>query len=156
MEIKDIQSEFEQDRSDYLETIRRQQNQINLLNMILDRVQPCIRRDSNYHNLDKIKRTAKFDSEKNEWILPPMSIERLQLPLTNTDSSSNQSNSTHEYMNDNIEQSVSARDLEWRSKEDSRLYAKLASRTLSQNNYFANRRANQILLNAGNFVYYIY
>ncbi|CAH8853803.1 unnamed protein product [Trichobilharzia szidati] len=147
MEIKDIQSEFEQDRSDYLETIRRQQNQINLLNMILDKVQPCIRRDSNYHNIDKIKRTAKFDLEKNEWILPPMSIERLQLPLTNTDNSSNQSNSTHEYINDNMEQSISARDLEWRSKEDSRLYAKLASRTLSQNNYFANRRANQILLN---------
>ncbi|CAH8562322.1 unnamed protein product [Heterobilharzia americana] len=38
MEIKDIQSEFEQDRNDYLETIRRQQHQINLLNMILDKI----------------------------------------------------------------------------------------------------------------------
>lgn len=58
MEIKDVQSEFEQDRSDYLETIRRQEQQINLLNMILEKVQPCIRRDSNYYNIDKIKRTA--------------------------------------------------------------------------------------------------
>ncbi|VDP31527.1 unnamed protein product [Schistosoma margrebowiei] len=58
MEIKDVQSEFEQDRSDYLETIRRQEQQINLLNMILEKVQPCIRRDNNYYNIDKIKRTA--------------------------------------------------------------------------------------------------
>ena len=59
MEIKDIQSEFEQDRCDYLDTIRRQQLQITLLNTIIEKIQPCIRRDSNYFNLDKIKRMAK-------------------------------------------------------------------------------------------------
>lgn len=58
-ELNDIQSEFEQDRSDYLDTIRRQQRQIDLLQAILDRVQPCIRRDSNYHNIDRVKRVSK-------------------------------------------------------------------------------------------------
>lgn len=58
-ELSDIQSEFEQDRSDYLDTIRRQQRQIDLLQAIIDRIQPCIRRDSNYHNVDKIKKLSK-------------------------------------------------------------------------------------------------
>ncbi|KAA3676052.1 kinesin family member 17 [Paragonimus westermani] len=66
MELNDIQSEFEQDRTDYLDTIRRQQRQIELLQAIMDRVQPCIRRDSNYHNLDKIKRMAKDAEKENE------------------------------------------------------------------------------------------
>ncbi|CAH8591543.1 unnamed protein product [Heterobilharzia americana] len=148
MEIKDIQSEFEQDRNDYLETIRRQQHQINLLNMILDKIQPCIRRNCNYHDIDKIKRTAKFDLEKNEWILPPMTVERLQLPSTNLDDISIQSNSNQTNFYDNPERNMIAKDLEWGNEEDSRLYAKLASRTQFQNNYFTNRRASQLLLNS--------
>ncbi len=61
-EIKDLQCEFERDREDYLESIRKQGRQISLLQAILERLQPCIRRDSNYANLDKIKKQAWYVS----------------------------------------------------------------------------------------------
>ena len=47
-EIKDLQSEFETERFDYLETIRRQEQQLRLLHQIIVKVQPLIRKDSNY------------------------------------------------------------------------------------------------------------
>ncbi|CAH8548582.1 unnamed protein product [Schistosoma mattheei] len=117
MEIKDVQSEFEQDRSDYLETIRRQEQQINLLNMILEKVQPCIRRDSNYYNIDKIKRTAIFDAEKNEWILPQMVIEHTQLPSVNSDNSSNRYDSNYGTTDGNAEYNA-IKDLKWANKKN--------------------------------------
>lgn len=58
IEIEDLQHEFELDREDYLESIRKQNRQISLLQAILNKVQPCIRRDSNYANLEKIKKQA--------------------------------------------------------------------------------------------------
>ena len=44
----DIQSEFEKDRQDYLDTIRKQDQQILLLQTLLDKVQPMLRKDCNY------------------------------------------------------------------------------------------------------------
>lgn len=58
IEIEDLQHEFELDREDYLESIRKQNRQISLLQAILNKVQPCIRGDSNYANLEKIKKQA--------------------------------------------------------------------------------------------------
>ncbi|KAG5450088.1 Kinesin-like protein kif17 [Clonorchis sinensis] len=149
MELSDIQSEFEQDRSDYLDTIRRQQRQMDLLQAIIDRIQPCIRRDSNYYNVDKIKRIAKFDEEKNEWVLPQMTVERTHFPLAVTDSP----RATADLPEglgplNSLRVAGVARDMEKENEEEARYYAKLASRTQSQPNYFANRRANQLLIDA--------
>ena len=47
-EINDLQSEFERDRTDYLDTIRKQDQQILLIDQILDKVQPTLRKDCNY------------------------------------------------------------------------------------------------------------
>ncbi len=47
-EIKDIQQEFERDRGDLLETIREQEQKLILLQQILEKVQPTIRKDCNY------------------------------------------------------------------------------------------------------------
>jgi kinesin family protein 3/17 len=47
-EIADLTSEFESDRTDYLETIRKQDQQIKLLQQILDKAQPAIKKESNY------------------------------------------------------------------------------------------------------------
>ena len=43
-EIEDLHGEFELDRLDYLETIRKQDQQIKLLSQILDKVQPAIKK----------------------------------------------------------------------------------------------------------------
>ena len=47
-EIQDLQREFEDDRTDYLDTIRKQDQQLLLLQQILDKVQPTIRKECNY------------------------------------------------------------------------------------------------------------
>ena len=48
-----MQQEFEDDRTDYLDTIRKQDQQLILLQQILDKVQPTLRKDSNYSNIGK-------------------------------------------------------------------------------------------------------
>ena len=52
-EITDLQSEFEFDRIDYLDTIRALERQQELSQALLDRIHPCLRRDCNYSNLDR-------------------------------------------------------------------------------------------------------
>ena len=47
-EISDLQSEFERDRQDYLDTIRKQDQQIKLIESILDKIHPTVRKDCNY------------------------------------------------------------------------------------------------------------
>jgi len=54
-DITDLQSEFEFDRIDYLDTIRKLEKQSDLSTALLDRIHPCLRRDCNYSNLDRIK-----------------------------------------------------------------------------------------------------
>lgn len=48
IEIADIQSEFENERTDYLETIRKQERQIKLQSQILDKIVPSLSKECNY------------------------------------------------------------------------------------------------------------
>ena len=82
-EIRDLQSEFELDRLDYLETIRKQDRQLKLLQQIIDKVQPCLRRDSNYANIEKIKKDAVWDDDQGRWILPEVAVTQTKLPNAN-------------------------------------------------------------------------
>ena len=43
-------------------------------------IQPLLRRDSNYYNLDAIKRECKWNAETGSWLLPPVMITRTKLP----------------------------------------------------------------------------
>ncbi|XP_030850890.1 kinesin-like protein KIF17 isoform X2 [Strongylocentrotus purpuratus] len=81
-EISDLNAEFEFERIDYLDTIRKQEKQITMLQQILDRVQPCLRRDCNYYNLDKIKGECSWDEEEGRWKLPDLVVVREKLPTT--------------------------------------------------------------------------
>ena len=47
-EISDLQYEFERDRQDYLDTIRKQDQQIKLIESILEKIHPTVRKDYNY------------------------------------------------------------------------------------------------------------
>nr|CAB3259087.1 osmotic avoidance abnormal protein 3-like [Phallusia mammillata] len=80
MEVEDLNYEFERDRSEYLATIRRQERELELLNGILGKLQPTIRRDCNYGNLDRIKSETKFDEDEQRWILPDLVIVKTSLP----------------------------------------------------------------------------
>lgn len=79
-EVNDLQSEFESERTDYLETIRRQDQQIKLLAQILEKVQSCVRKDCNYANIDKIKSESVWDEDLQKWRLPELTISRTTLP----------------------------------------------------------------------------
>ena len=79
-EIKDLQQEFEDDRTDYLDTIRKQDQQLILLQQILDKVQPTLRKDSNYSNVEKIKQEARWNDESQRWSIPELVIAKTKLP----------------------------------------------------------------------------
>ena len=79
-EINDLQQEFEDDRTDYLDTIRKQDQQLILLQQILDKVQPTLRKDSNYSNIEKIKQEAKWNDEIQKWSIPDLVIAKTKLP----------------------------------------------------------------------------
>jgi len=78
MEIQDLNEEFENQRQSYHADLRDQQLQIDLLTAILDRIQPTIRRDCNYYNLDKIKDESEHNGEF--WVLPKLRIIKESLP----------------------------------------------------------------------------
>ncbi|XP_060578330.1 kinesin-like protein KIF17 isoform X2 [Ruditapes philippinarum] len=83
-EILDLQSEFEFERIDYLDTIRKQEKELSYLQKLIDVIHPCLRKDCNYSNLDKIKILSKWDDEEQKWIMPALKIEKTALPVTGT------------------------------------------------------------------------
>lgn len=81
VEIKDLQSEFELEKIDYLATIRRQERDFLLFQQLLEQVQPLIRRDCNYSNLEKIRREACWDEDSGFWKIPEPVIVKTSLPV---------------------------------------------------------------------------
>ncbi|KAM6371409.1 kinesin-like protein KIF17 [Pluvialis apricaria] len=79
-EIKDLQSEFELEKIDYLSTIRRLERDLMLFQQLLDQVQSLVRRDCNYSNLEKIKRESVWDEETGCWKIPEPVIQKTRLP----------------------------------------------------------------------------
>ena len=82
-DTKDLAAEFEMDRQDYLDTIRKQQMTIKLQEQLLETIVPCLRRDCNYYNLDKVKAECVWDKEQAYWILPRLTVSKSVLsPVT--------------------------------------------------------------------------
>lgn len=79
-EIADLNAEFEFERIDYLDTIRKQEKQLALYQQLLEKVQPVLRRDCNYYNLDKVKSSCVWDEEEQSWQLPDLVVTKDKLP----------------------------------------------------------------------------
>ncbi|KAM6240938.1 kinesin-like protein KIF17 isoform 3-T4 [Porphyrio hochstetteri] len=79
-EIKDLQSEFELEKINYLSTIRHLERDMMLFQQLLDQVQSLVRRDCNYSNLEKIKRESIWDEEIGCWKIPEPVIQKTHLP----------------------------------------------------------------------------
>jgi len=79
-EISDLQSEFERDRQDYLDTIRKQDQQIKLIESILDKIHPTVRKDCNYSNIEKIKAESVWSDEQSRWKVPDLVVQKTKLP----------------------------------------------------------------------------
>uniref|UniRef100_A0A452UX24 Kinesin-like protein n=1 Tax=Ursus maritimus TaxID=29073 RepID=A0A452UX24_URSMA len=84
VEIKDLQSEFQLEKIDYLATIRRQERDSMLFQQLLEQVQPLIRRDCNYSNLEKIRRESCWDEDSGFWKIPEPIILKTSLPVVPT------------------------------------------------------------------------
>lgn len=80
MEVEDVSYEFEQDRAEYLSTIRKQEREISFLQAIIDKIHPTIRRDCNYTNLDRIRDESLWNDEEEAWELPELMILKMSLP----------------------------------------------------------------------------
>ncbi|CAI6345648.1 unnamed protein product [Macrosiphum euphorbiae] len=77
-EVADIQSEFENERTDYLETIRKQERQIKLQSQILEKIVPTLSKECNYSNLERLKEDAEWEDDTQSWKLPDLT--RIKLP----------------------------------------------------------------------------
>lgn len=136
VEINDLHSEFEHERIDYLGTIRKLEQESLLIRQVLEQVQPLIRRDCNYCNLDKIKREACFDDELGCWKIPDVIIQKTSFPLAGQSLSQTK-----------VGRRVSSAENGENMEEEDR-YKQMLSRSDSENiasNYFKPKRASQIL-----------
>ncbi|XP_061043014.1 kinesin-like protein KIF17 isoform X2 [Eubalaena glacialis] len=135
VEIKDLQSEFELEKIDYLATIRRQERDLMLFQQLLEQVQPLIRRDCNYNNLEKIRRESCWDEDNGFWKIPQPIILKTSLPVVSTG-----------LQNRSARKTSTADNGEPGTEEDR--YRLMLSRSDSENiasNYFRPKRASQIL-----------
>lgn len=78
-DVQDLYSEFEIERQDYLDTIREQDKKIKLCEQLLQTVVPCLRRDCNYFNIDKIIDESKWNDDQSQWLLPKLVVTKSNL-----------------------------------------------------------------------------
>ncbi|XP_045404473.1 kinesin-like protein KIF17 isoform X2 [Lemur catta] len=136
VEIKDLQSEFELEKIDYLATIRRQERDSMLLQQLLEQVQPLIRRDCNYSNLERIRRESCWDEDNGFWKIPEPIIIKTSLPVVSTGPQNKPAHKT------------SAADNGEPNMQEEDRYKRMLSCSDSENiasNYFRSKRASQIL-----------
>ncbi|XP_038967235.1 kinesin-like protein KIF17 isoform X2 [Rattus norvegicus] len=137
VEIKDLQSEFQLEKIDYLATIRRQERDSMLFQQLLEQVQPLIRRDCNYSNLEKIRRESSWDEDNGFWKIPEPIILKTSLPVAVPTGTQNKP-----------ARKTSAVDSGEPHMQEEDRYKLMLSRSDSENiasNYFRSKRASQIL-----------
>lgn len=81
-DIQDLYAEFEIERQDYLSTIRHQERTMKLYEQLLETVVPCLRRDCNYFNMDKVKVECKWNEVKDCWDIPKLTMNKTLLAQT--------------------------------------------------------------------------
>lgn len=80
-EIRDLHSEFELERMDFLDTVRNQDQTVLWYEAVIDKMLPALRRDVNYADLEKIRSQSRWDDLNHTWIVPPFEFDRrLSLP----------------------------------------------------------------------------
>lgn len=79
-EVSDLQSEFQLDRSDYLDTIRRLEKNLKFYQQLLDKAVPLLRRDGRFWNPDAIMADSIWNDEFKKWKISEIAMQRVRLP----------------------------------------------------------------------------
>lgn len=82
-EIIDIQGEFQLDRADYLETIRRLEKRNKFYEQFFDKISPVLKRDGRVWNIDAIKAESTWNDDLKKWKIPDnllIMLHHLKLP----------------------------------------------------------------------------
>lgn len=78
--MNDLQSEFQLDRADYLETIRRLEKNCQFYKQFIDLALPYLRKSGRYWDPEAIKCESIWSDDLNKWKLPEDSMIRLKFP----------------------------------------------------------------------------
>lgn len=85
-EIQDLQREFQAERADYLDSIRKSEQSVRFYQQLLDRALPVLRRDNRFWDLDDIRSKSDWSDDSKKWTFPEESLRRVALPRTVTQS----------------------------------------------------------------------
>jgi kinesin family protein 3/17 len=75
-ELKEANEGFKIEKLKLEDQIFQKEKESKLLEGIIDKIQPTVKRDCNYYNVDRIKKQAVWNDEENEWELPGLRLER--------------------------------------------------------------------------------
>lgn len=104
-EIIDIQAEFQLDRADYLETIRRLEKRNKFYEQFFEKISPVLKRDGRVWNIDAIKAESVWNDDLKKWKIPdnllimlhhlklPPAIDTSRNPSSSSETSKNRENS---------------------------------------------------------------
>lgn len=85
-EIVDLQGEFQLDRADYLETVRRLEKRNKFYEQFLEKISPILKRDGRVWNIDYIKSESLWNDDLKKWKIPDSLIMHVKLPPATTHS----------------------------------------------------------------------
>lgn len=69
-EISDLQSEFQLDRADYLETIRKLERNLKFHEQMIEKVMPLVRKEGKFWDFEAIKAQSEWNDDVKRWKLP--------------------------------------------------------------------------------------
>ncbi|XP_063071378.1 kinesin-like protein KIF17 [Engraulis encrasicolus] len=144
LEIRDLASEFELERDDYLASLRRLEREGQLLQALLERMAPLVRRDCNYSNVERLRREAAWDEESGTWRLPEVLVQKTALPAAVSTPVASPAGRVPGRRNSGPEPGDAAPFIE----EEEDRYKEMLNRSDSENiasNYFKSKRATQLL-----------
>jgi kinesin family protein 3/17 len=79
-EIVDIQGEFQLDRADYLDTVRRLEKRNKFYEQFFEKISPILKRDGRVWNIDYIKSESTWVDDLKKWKIPESLIMHVKLP----------------------------------------------------------------------------
>lgn len=79
-EVSDLQSEFQLDRTDYLETIRKLEKNLKFYQQFIELALPYLRKSGRCWDPEAIKNESIWNEDLNKWKIPEESMIRLKLP----------------------------------------------------------------------------